>query len=618
MNTAMHIMSVQHQLLLGISNSPDMREIAQQFLQVCRSRLEPTSCHIFLFQDAGHNPVYEQALAPGGNLVHYMSLPHKKNGQPWSINQKLATMVNKFFHASAVNSMIKIEEDLYHCFKIGHFGVLIIDRKKELEQPIQESLTPVLQKLATSCIASIDHQKLIQEIKTRKEVEEKIRYQASHDYLTGLCNREEMQRRLGDAITSCEKNNNIGGLLLIDLMNFKNINDLMGHHVGDKVLRQIAIRLKEIVQCDYTVARFGGDEFIILLAQLACDHNKVTAMINIMMNRVIAAIEEPVEVQEGTFSVSCFIGYETFCDNSKTVNDIIKNADIAMYEAIKRGGNKGIPYESKMSDALNKRLNYTAQIENALKNNQFELYYQPQFDYLQHMIGAEALLRWNHPVYGYESPAVYIPIAEESELIVEIGAFVLSQACKEIKLLEKMPLPDSFQQISINISAKQLAKNDFADTVIRTIEQSNITASRLKLEITESIMMGDLGQSITHLEKLYRYGVECAIDDFGTGYSSLAYLKRFPASLLKIDRAFICDIDKDPSNHAIAKMIIELARSLKMEVIAEGVETQQELDCLIKLGCYQYQGYYFSRPLTFNKLVERIDTSLAKLPLLVK
>ena len=181
-----------------------------------------------------------------------------------------------------------------------------------------------------------------------------------------------------------------------------------------------------------------------------------------------------------------------------------------------------------------------------------------------------------------------------------------------------MPLPDSFQQVSINISAKQLAKNDFADTVICAIEQSNIAASRLKLEITESIMMGDIGLSITHLEKLYRYGVECAIDDFGTGYSSLEYLKRFPASLLKIDRAFICDIDKDPSNHAIAKMIIELARSLKMEVIAEGVETQQELDCLIKLGCYQYQGYYFSHPLTFNKLVERIDTSLAKLPLLVK
>jgi len=615
MNTAMHIISIQHQLVLGIGNSTDLQAMSEQFLQVCRSRLEPSSCHIFLSQDADHNPIYEQKLLLEGSLNHYLSLPHKKNGQLWSLNQELASIVNNFFARQEPNSQIEIEAELYHCFKIGHFGVLIIERKNNLDRTIQYALTPVLQKLATSYIASIDHQTLIQEIKTRKEVEEQIRYQASHDYLTGLCNRVEMEKRLGYAITYCEKNsNNIGGLLLIDLVNFKNVNDLMGHHVGDKVLRQIAIRLKEIVKCDYTVARFGGDEFIMLLPQLSSDHSKVTAMIKVMIDRVISAIETPIAVQEGTFSLSCFIGYETFSDGSKTVNDIIKNADIAMYEAIKRGNSRGIAYQAEMTDALNKRLHYTEQIENALKNKQFELYYQPQLDNSHHIVGAEALLRWNHPVYGYESPAVYIPIAEESELILEIGAFVLSQACEDIKRLEMMQLPDSFKQVSINISAKQLEKKEFASTIISAIEQSKISAAHLKIEITESIMMGDIELSIAHLQKLYQYGVECAIDDFGTGYCSLAYLKRFPASLLKIDRAFVCDIDNDQSNYAIANMIIELGRNLNMEVIAEGVENQQELDCLIKLGCYQYQGYYFSRPLPFDKLVEFINSSLAKHP----
>ncbi len=612
MNTAMHIISIQHQLVLGIGNTTDLKEMLHQFLQVCSSRLEPTSTHIFLFQDPDNNPIHGQLLDIGISLKHYLSLPRQKKGSPWCKNQQLVSIVYEFSQTNDQNMVIEIESDLYHCFKIDHIGVLIIEHKELLEQTIQAALTPVLQKLATSCTASIDHQALIQEIKTRKKVEEKIRYQASHDHLTGLCNRTEIERRLRKAIKYCEKSNETGGLLLIDLVHFKNINDVMGHHVGDEVLRQVAMRLKDVVKCDYTVARFGGDEFIMLLTQLSSDHCKVTSMINVMIDRVVSAIEEPIEVQEGTFSLSCFIGYETFNDSSKTVNDIIKNADIAMYEAIKTEGVKGIAYESKMSESLNNRLNYTAQIENALKNNEFELHYQPQFDHLKNIIGAEALLRWNNPVRGYESPAVYIPIAEESDLIVRIGDFVLNQACKDIKVIEKMKLPDSFKQVSINVSAKQIAKNDFVDIVMSAIERNEIRPASLKLEITESIMMGNIEHSINHLEKLRKYGVECAIDDFGTGHSSLKYLKRLPASLLKIDRAFVSDIHNDDDNYAIANMIIDLGKSLNMEIIAEGVESQKELDCLIKLGCYQYQGYYFSRPLQFNKFAELIKENLAK------
>jgi len=607
MNTAMQIMSAQHQLVLAISDGTDLKEMLHHFLRECCSLLGSTNSHIFIFQDKNNNPIYQLQHHTEAQLTHYLSLPIQKHGALWSENKPLASIVQQFYLSNSSHQAITFEGNIYHCFKVGDFGVLTIESIQPLEQALQNALIPVLQKLATSCISSMVHQALLLEIKTRKSVEEKKRYQASHDHLTGLCNRIELQHRLSVALTCCAENDNKGCLLLIDLVRFKNINDVMGHHVGDKVLCQIAARLEELTKSTDTVARFGGDEFIVLLTNLPSDDNKAQLLINTMVSAIIASIETPLEVSEGTFSLSCFIGYETFHNVDKTVHDIIKHANIAMYEAIKIGADKALAYHGNMSDLLNKRIAYTAEIKDALINREFELHYQPQFDHLGNMIGAEALLRWNNPLRGYESPALYIPIAEESDLILQIGDFVLTQACEDIQQLEQMQLPNSFKQISVNVSAKQLARTDFVDIVIAAIEHSKIDPARLKIEITESIMMGDIELSISYLEKLRQYGVQCAIDDFGTGYSSLAYLRRLPASLLKIDRVFVTDIHEDQGNHAIASMIIGLGKRLKMQVIAEGVENQQELDCLIALGCYQYQGYYFSRPLSFNKLIAAIN-----------
>lgn len=608
MNTAMQIMSIQHQLVLAVGNSNDLKEMLQQFLQVCSSRLDATHSHIFIFQDSDNNPTYQQPQNTL-QLKHYLSFPQKKHGTAWSDNQQLATIVAQFSQTNQANEMIEFEKNLYYCFQIGDFGVLIITRKHPLAMTIQNALTPVLQKLENSCISSMVHQALLLEINTRKEIEKKIRYQASHDFLTGLYNRVEMQRRLSNAIQNCITGNQRGGLLLIDLVNFKNINDVMGHHVGDKVLQKISRRLKNIFTFPHTVGRFGGDEFIMLLTDLPADDSKVQSTMNGIIKHIITTIETPLEVPEGTFSLSCFIGYETFYNSNKTVHDIIRNANIAMYEAIKKRESKAVAYNRKMSDLLNERIHYTVEIENALKNNEFELHYQPQYDDMGAIIGAEALLRWNNPRRGYESPSIYIPIAEESDLILQIGDFVLKQACEDIAKLEQIKLPDSFKQISVNASAKQLAKNDFVDNIISAVQQSKIKPSRLKIEITESIMMGDIDLSISYLEKLRQFGVQCAIDDFGTGYSSLAYLRRLPASLLKIDRIFVTNIHQDEGNNAIASMIIELGKRLKMQVIAEGVENQQELNCLIELGCYQYQGYYFSRPLPFQELLNMLNST---------
>ena len=603
MNTAMHIMSIQHQLVLAIGKSADIKEMLHQFLHLCSLTLNSTNCHIFLLQDKTNKPTYLQDKDAQTQLKHLLSFPMKKNGELSSKNKSLANLADQFFHANHVIQIIDSESSLYHFFNIGDFGVLAIERKQYLGSEIQNALTPVLKKLAISCIASMDHSSLILEIKNRQQVEEKMRYQASHDFLTGLYNRMRMQECLAKTIDSCVKQQKTGAILLINLVKFKNINDVLGYHVGDKVLRQVAMRLKNTVKNIATVGRFDGHQFIVLLNELPSASATNESVIDSIVSELIDAIEIPLELSEGQFSLSCFIGYETFNDTSKGVQDILKNASIAMYEAFKRGKNKALAYDNIMLQQLNDHISYTHEIKNALKNNEFELYYQPQFDQLNNIIGAEALLRWNNPLRGYESPAVYIPIAEESDLIIQISHFVLQQACKDIKKLEQLSLPGSFKQVSINISAKQLAKHNFVETITSAIEESKISPAHLKIEITESVMMGDIDLAIACLEQLQQFGVECAIDDFGTGYSSLIYLKRLPANLLKIDRFFVTDIHKNKSNYAIANMIIELAKSLNMEVIAEGVETKQELNCLIELGCNQYQGYYFSHALPFNKLL---------------
>lgn len=608
MNTAIQIISIQHQLLLGIENSNNLNEMLHKFLQLCNSCLALKSSHIFVFPDLDNHSVDKQVMI-AADINHYLSFPRQKKGSPWSTNQELLCMANDFYQSDVGNMVIEIESGIFHAFKIERIGLLLLESNKPLTQTIQYALNPVLERLSENCTASLEHNALIQEIKNKKLAEEKFRYHASHDHITGLCNRQEIERQLQTAIKYCKKNNQTGAILLVDLVDFKNINVVMGHSIGDRVLHQLAMRLKTIHSNNCTAARFCGDEFMLLLTQLPSEEAKVSAIISETIEQIVSVIEIPFIMQEYKFSISCFIGYEKFDYRSKSIGNIIKHAELAMYEAVKKGGAKAICYDARMSKKLNQRLNYTEQIKKALANDEFELHYQPQFDYLNNMIGAEALLRWHNPVYGYQSPSEYIPITEESDLILQIGDFVLNQACKDIKMLENLTLPHTFKQVSVNISAKQLAKNNFAETVIATIERYQIQPSRLKLEITETILMDDIQHSIAHLTQLRHYGVECAIDDFGTGYSSLVYLKRMPASLLKIDRAFVINIDKDENNLAIANMIIDLARTLNMDVIAEGVENQQELDCLINLGCYSYQGYYFSHALELDKLIEQMFPS---------
>ena len=289
------------------------------------------------------------------------------------------------------------------------------------------------------------------------------------------------------------------------------------------------------------------------------------------------------------------------------MNNLIKFADIAMYEAKRAKSKQGKQYQPAMSEKIKRRLAYVDDMKRGLEHGDFKLYYQAQYNHYGDIIGAEALLRWQHPVHGMESPGVYIPIAEESDLILAIGQWVLEQACRDINKIEQLALPESFKKIAINVSAKQLNQHDFQERVLHAIKQNNIPAERLALELTENLLVENIEDSIKLIASLKANAIDCSIDDFGTGYSSLTYLKRIPASVLKIDRSFVANIEQCNESAAIASMIISLGKTLKMNILAEGVETAEELNCLKVLGCYQYQGYYFSEPLPFDEFIQLLN-----------
>lgn len=605
MNNALFIISLQHELAMAIGNKLDLKDMLKVFLRVCFNRLNLTSAHIYTYCDDNGLPI-KLTTQQSAHYQHLLSIPKMKQGQPWPTNEVLRCFV-KTLDEHQKNHYCQFEKTQYlFGFIIPQHGLLILETHYPIEESIQRALSPILQKLAISYYTSIVHDSLVQEVYSRQMAEEKVVFQAQHDGLTALFNRQHLNMLLADAISEAVKGKHCGCVIFIDLNRFKPINDAMGHSVGDQILFSLAKRLLNLKSKNVEVARFGGDEFILLIKKLPIHYAEIIEQTIGEINQLLSS---PFEINKGSYKLNCSIGYAVFPEQSDTVNNIIKFADIAMYEAKNAKTLQGIKYHEAMSDKINKRLAYVEEMKQALIDNDFKLYYQAQYNQQGDIVGAEALLRWLHPVYGMESPAVYIPIAEESDLILVIGQWVLEQACRDIYELEQKGLPAQFKNISINVSAKQLIQYDFQNIVLNTIEQNNICPNHLTLELTESLLVENIEDSIELLMNLKAKGVDCAIDDFGTGYSSLTYLQRIPASMLKIDRSFVTNIDKSNDGAAIARMIISLAKTLNMEVLAEGVETYEELEILNKLGCYNYQGFYFSKPIPFKDFITLLESS---------
>jgi len=429
-----------------------------------------------------------------------------------------------------------------------------------------------------------------------KEAEEAIHTLAFYDALTNLPNRRLLLDRLQQALTASARRNQHGAILFIDLDNFKALNDTRGHDVGDLLLIEVAQRLSQCVRAEDTVARLGGDEFVVMLEGLSEISKPAATQAELVGEKILEALDQPYLLRNYEHHSTPSIGVSLFLGEQETVEDLLKHADAAMYQAKQSGRNTLCFFDPAMQAALEARLSVEADLRQALPQLQFKLYYQPQVDEARRCIGAEVLLRWEHPTRGLVSPVEFIPIAEDNGLIVPIGFWVLQMACAQLKRWETHPLASTLS-LAVNVSARQFRQADLVDQVQRIISQTGVNSERLKLELTESTVLDNVNDTIAKMQALKTMGVSFSMDDFGTGHSSLAQLKRLPLDQVKIDQSFVHDIASDPNDAAIVQTIIVMTETMGLDVIAEGVETEAQLQFLRQHGCQHFQGYLFGKPM---------------------
>jgi len=431
------------------------------------------------------------------------------------------------------------------------------------------------------------------DITERKRAQQEILNLAFYDPLTQLPNRRLLTDRLDHALATSERNGSEGALLFIDLDKFKTLNDTRGHAVGDEHLKQVAQRLQDCLrECD-TVARWGGDEFTVLLEGLSADPAEAAHSAGVVARKILASLNEPYLLQGQEHHSSPSIGVVMFRGRAERADELLKQADLAMYQAKNSGRNTLSVYDPSMQAAVTRHAKLEADLRQALQSGQFLLHYQPQVGSDGRLLGAEALVRWNHPERGIVAPGEFIPVAEESGLILPLGQWILRSACAQLRAWSLLPATAGLS-LAVNISARQFHDVQFVEQTLAAIDETGIDPRRLKLELTESVLIKD--GIVDKMHVLMQRGVRFALDDFGTGYSSLSYLKRLPLEQLKIDRSFVRDIFNDENDVAIVRAIVTLGQSLGMQVIAEGVEEERQWRFLESIGCQAFQGYFFGRP----------------------
>jgi diguanylate cyclase (GGDEF)-like protein/PAS domain S-box-containing protein len=439
------------------------------------------------------------------------------------------------------------------------------------------------------------------DITQRKNAEDMIRHLALYDALTDLPNRQLLMERLQKALFESARSGQHGALMFIDLDNFKILNDTLGHHVGDQLLQLVGARLKKSVRKTDTVARLGGDEFVVMVDDLSTDAETAMQKSRALADKVLATLREPFHIAGHQHYATPSIGVAAFLGQKDDVVELLKRADIAMYQAKSLGRNDVCFFDPKLQARMGASAKISADMRIGLAQEQFVVYYQPQVDRQGVVIGVEALVRWQHPERGLVMPIEFIPVAEDTGMILPLGQWVLETVCRQLAAWANWP-QTAHLCAAVNVSVPQFRHPNFVDMVVNAIEATGIEPSRLKLELTESLMADRMEITIQKMGLLKSLGVTLALDDFGVGYSSLSMLKRLPLDQLKIDKGFVDDVLTDPNDAAISRAIISLAQSLGLQVVAEGVETQAQRDFLAYQGCDQFQGYLFARPLPIDKL----------------
>jgi diguanylate cyclase (GGDEF)-like protein len=436
-------------------------------------------------------------------------------------------------------------------------------------------------------------------------------HSAEHDFLTGLPNRMLLNDRLSQAITLAPRHNKKVGVLFLDLDGFKHINDSLGHPIGDKLLQSIAKCLVNCVRSSDTVSRQGGDEFVVLLSEMEQSEDAAISAL-----RMLQAVAEPHSIDHHDLHVTTSIGVSVYPDDGKDAETLIKNADTAMYQAKENGRQSYQFFKPAMNVRAVERQSIEENLRRALERQEFLLHYQPKINLRTGEItGAEALIRWTHPTRGPVSPAQFIPIAEDCGLILPIGQWVLREACKQARAWVDAGLP--LATMAVNISSMEFRDDSFLESVFTTLKETGLDPKSLELELTESVLMKRAESAASVLKTLRASGVQIAVDDFGTGYSSLSYLRKFPIDALKIDQSFVRQITTARDDTTIVTAVISMGRSLNLRVVAEGVETQEELEFLREHQCDEAQGYYFSRPVLPQHFAKLLKTGIPEASVVV-
>jgi len=601
---AIQLISLQHELGMSIGLDLHLEEMLLRFAKVCVRQLGLSSLHYYLLQTEDGEVVL-QNTSTQSKVRHLLSIPKRSRAQqgydfPSAITALSANNCHSHQRFTTYNETTK--EYIYY-LTLGSVGIIAIQCfNRPIEEHILDLLIPILQKLTISSQSAIEHKQLLHAIKAKDKAEEAIRHLAFHDELTGLPNRRLFMENLNDDLVYSQRNNIFGAVLFLDINRFKGINDTLGHGTGDQLLIQVAKILKEIASNKDTVARLSGDEFVIQFSEIGVEEVESKNNILAVLDKIQHAFSAPIKAGGHTLNVALSMGVEFYPNEGDTADDILHHADTAMYQTKQSNTNAPSFYCKKLSEELILRLALEKELQVACKNTeQFELLYQPQYTVNGSCIGAEALIRWNNPTRGVVSPNDFISIAEETGLMLEIGQWVIEQACRDLKKLHQYGLPDMFKNVSINVSAIQFSQKSFVRNLLDSVNKSEIPPHILSIELTESTFIKNVDETIQIITALREQGITTSIDDFGTGYSSLAYLSKLPIEALKIDQAFVRDIFTEKGNQAIIKAIVALSQSLDLNIIAEGVETNSELMCLDSLECKNYQGYYFSRPISYDK-----------------
>jgi diguanylate cyclase (GGDEF)-like protein len=479
-------------------------------------------------------------------------------------------------------------DDLYELF--GQFrakqGELFMQRTRQLQEHSRFSLaTQYIATFFGLVFLGLIYYLVYREATVRRQTEEKLKIVATHDSLTALPNRTLLHERLSHAIATAQRHARSLGVLLVNLDRFKHVNDTLGHEAGDLLLQLVARRLYDCLRETDTLARQGGDEFVVLMDEVL-DRERITGV----SQRILDAMAEPFVIEGQEIHITASIGISVYPDDGRT---LLRNADIALYRAKGKGGSNYQFYSAQIDNYSRERLALESGLRRALERGELRLHYQPKADLAGgHMCGMEALLRWQHPQMGVVAPNRFIPIAEENGLIRPIGAWVLKTACIQNRAWQRQGMQRF--PVAVNLSPRQFAEESLLDDIKSALADSGLEGSDLELEITESMVMNDPEEAVNTLRRLKDLGIRIAIDDFGTGYSSLAYLKRFPIDSVKLDRSFVEDIPQDVDSMAIAQAIIAMTHSLRLKVVAEGVETEAQVSFLRGEGCDEMQGHYFS------------------------